>query len=137
MIRRPPRSTLFPYTTLFRSEAADARDQELEVVDPVTDRVGQLGQNASGLVLLLADRLDEVVVGLDDGLGFDEEGLATLRAVVDDAPHATARLRPDGEDVTPVADRDVPVSEEPLRVGILEGALELGGDPAPPLADLA
>src|SRR2546429_2619917 len=25
MIRRPPRSTLFPYTTLFRSELADAR----------------------------------------------------------------------------------------------------------------
>src|SRR2546425_9245025 len=25
MIRRPPRSTLFPYTTLFRSKAADAR----------------------------------------------------------------------------------------------------------------
>src|SRR2546429_5213892 len=24
MIRRPPRSTLFPYTTLFRSNAADA-----------------------------------------------------------------------------------------------------------------
>src|SRR2546422_11211781 len=38
MIRRPPRSTLFPYTTLFRSalEAAEllARDGiELEVVD--------------------------------------------------------------------------------------------------------
>src|SRR5256886_9887061 len=26
MIRRPPRSTLFPYTTLFRSRAGDARD---------------------------------------------------------------------------------------------------------------
>src|SRR5437667_1285783 len=25
MIRRPPRSTLFPYTTLFRSEDGDAR----------------------------------------------------------------------------------------------------------------
>src|SRR3712207_9504768 len=25
MIRRPPRSTLFPYTTLFRSETAEAR----------------------------------------------------------------------------------------------------------------
>src|SRR3712207_7136924 len=25
MIRRPPRSTLFPYTTLFRSEAAHSR----------------------------------------------------------------------------------------------------------------
>src|SRR3712207_8805265 len=26
MIRRPPRSTLLPYTTLFRSAGADARD---------------------------------------------------------------------------------------------------------------
>src|SRR3712207_8356743 len=30
MIRRPPRSTLFPYPTLFRSEPADARRQALE-----------------------------------------------------------------------------------------------------------
>src|SRR3712207_8000337 len=28
MIRRPPRSTLFPYTTLFRSDDADARHLE-------------------------------------------------------------------------------------------------------------
>src|SRR3712207_7036628 len=27
MIRRPPRSTLFPYTTLFRSQFAGSRDQ--------------------------------------------------------------------------------------------------------------
>src|SRR5256885_8661287 len=27
MIRRPPRSTLFPYTTLFRSRLAQSRDQ--------------------------------------------------------------------------------------------------------------
>src|SRR5258707_11769187 len=27
MIRRPPRSTLFPYTTLFRSGPADLRDR--------------------------------------------------------------------------------------------------------------
>src|SRR3712207_7587636 len=40
MIRRPPRSTLFPYTTLFRSEAAlvragvavAAEDEEAEVL---------------------------------------------------------------------------------------------------------
>src|SRR3989442_6282906 len=34
MIRRPPRSTLFPYTTLFRSDDGDARrkgHRELEV----------------------------------------------------------------------------------------------------------
>src|SRR2546430_9846074 len=29
MIRRPPRSTLFPYTTLFRSPSALDQDQEL------------------------------------------------------------------------------------------------------------
>src|SRR3712207_7017242 len=28
MIRRPPRSTLFPYTTLFRSKAGDVVDRE-------------------------------------------------------------------------------------------------------------
>src|SRR2546422_7117465 len=30
MIRRPPRSTLFPYTTLFRSREAGAAAQKLE-----------------------------------------------------------------------------------------------------------
>src|SRR5260370_11171698 len=33
MIRRPPRSTLFPYTTLFRSRTA--RSEELELVVPI------------------------------------------------------------------------------------------------------
>ena len=31
MIRRPPRSTLFPYTTLFRSVAADSNDPEAQI----------------------------------------------------------------------------------------------------------
>src|SRR3712207_7412123 len=31
MIRRPPRSTLFPYTTLFRSLALHPRRQEVDV----------------------------------------------------------------------------------------------------------
>src|SRR5947207_12184916 len=30
MLRRPPRSTLFPYTTLFRSRLRRERDEELE-----------------------------------------------------------------------------------------------------------
>src|SRR5438270_12739010 len=42
MIRRPPRSTLFPYTTLFRSDAfALAREPEQDVLRPdvvVTER---------------------------------------------------------------------------------------------------
>src|SRR5260370_42680150 len=33
MIRRPPRSTLFPYTTLFRSAAGDPKHIEQEVGD--------------------------------------------------------------------------------------------------------
>ena len=32
MIRRPPRSTLFPYTTLFRSEEANLGDAQAVVV---------------------------------------------------------------------------------------------------------
>src|SRR5690349_22079815 len=33
MIRRPPRSTLFPYTTLFRSIETDKSTMEVEAVD--------------------------------------------------------------------------------------------------------
>src|SRR3712207_7194624 len=34
MIRRPPRSTLFPYTTLFRSVPQEAIDAALAGIDP-------------------------------------------------------------------------------------------------------
>src|SRR3712207_8925841 len=34
MIRRPPRSTLFPYTTLFRSDASEVLEVELRHRDP-------------------------------------------------------------------------------------------------------
>src|SRR2546430_9864902 len=37
MIRRPPRSTLFPYTTLFRSEDAAARDLQIREPSTVED----------------------------------------------------------------------------------------------------
>src|SRR3712207_8379156 len=40
MIRRPPRSTLFPYTTLFRSRRHVARD------DDDVHHVGQVGEQA-------------------------------------------------------------------------------------------
>src|SRR2546429_7268255 len=36
MIRRPPRSTLFPYTTLFRSEALRRRSFEVESLNWVS-----------------------------------------------------------------------------------------------------
>src|SRR5256885_12423205 len=41
MIRRPPRSTLFPYTTLFRSdERRQAVDRRSTVVDCADERAG-------------------------------------------------------------------------------------------------
>src|SRR5258708_31858848 len=54
MIRRPPRSTLFPYTTLFRSMQRNL-DRRVEAIVPVTDaklcaRLAQIFET------LLADR---------------------------------------------------------------------------------
>src|SRR2546423_7210074 len=40
MIRRPPRSTLFPYTTLFRSEFQDTGKQFIECGLAASFRVG-------------------------------------------------------------------------------------------------
>src|SRR2546425_12121549 len=43
MIRRPPRSTLFPYTTLFRSARAGARDDVRDRPDDFERKCGDLG----------------------------------------------------------------------------------------------
>src|SRR5256884_1861474 len=42
MIRRPPRSTLFPYTTLFRSVQADGEGDALRLHRSQDGRVGRL-----------------------------------------------------------------------------------------------
>src|SRR5690349_23753791 len=48
MIRRPPRSTLFPYTTLFRSD-----------VDLVAEAAADLGRDHPNLVLLDSEQRRE------------------------------------------------------------------------------
>src|SRR3712207_8815466 len=56
MIRRPPRSTLFPYTTLFRSISADAAAQIVLDGDTVATG-GFVGVGFAGeLALALEDR---------------------------------------------------------------------------------
>ena len=55
MIRRPPRSTLFPYTTLFRSERALSAE-ELKQIDEQFDRLIALGESSS---LPADDAVDE------------------------------------------------------------------------------
>src|SRR3712207_7153928 len=52
MIRRPPRSTLFPYTTLFRSGQLDRHDD-----------VGTVGQRGAGHDPLHGARLERADVG--------------------------------------------------------------------------
>src|SRR2546428_11031573 len=57
MIRRPPRSTLFPYTTLFRSELMDFQPD---------DNVLDIGCGSGWLSRLIAERVREGrVVGID------------------------------------------------------------------------
>src|SRR5690349_23751956 len=54
MIRRPPRSTLFPYTTLFRSAAVGELADNLgvaaavEVLQQQTELPGQAGEGTEG-----------------------------------------------------------------------------------------
>src|SRR5258707_8030207 len=70
MIRRPPRSTLFPYTTLFRS---DGRLRERLVTEgPARHRVG----DPQGLVAEAGRRTGERT-GVDDQLRQQEDRKST------------------------------------------------------------
>src|SRR2546422_6322443 len=55
MIRRPPRSTLFPYTTLFRSEGV----RRIVVMTDEPDKYPRSAQWAPGVEVWHRDRLDE------------------------------------------------------------------------------
>src|SRR2546430_5118518 len=68
MIRRPPRSTLFPYTTLFRSLAHAQRN----------DRRPRLGSRPPRLTLG-GDRSCSVVSGGSEAQGEQSTARATLR----------------------------------------------------------
>src|SRR5260221_4709925 len=63
MIRRPPRSTLFPYTTLFRSHGRG--DEQVERGQRRSP--GQLAANGEPLGVLVEHRIDDVDKGLVGG----------------------------------------------------------------------
>src|SRR3712207_2987081 len=78
MIRRPPRSTLFPYTTLFRSGRAagdTAGDTARDAGDPVLHRRRGVLRGPHHLVLE-ADRRALGLVGLAPGDVAGGDGLA-------------------------------------------------------------
>src|SRR2546430_7609047 len=75
MIRRPPRSTLFPYTTLFRSEDGDSlgqrdvivlqlRDDHRESIENRSEEHTSELQSQSNLVcrLLLEKKKNEILI---------------------------------------------------------------------------
>src|SRR2546427_9492838 len=53
MIRRPPRSTLFPYTTLFRSHTAQFRAEYSKAIP--MNRYGTCGEIASAVTYLVSE----------------------------------------------------------------------------------
>src|SRR5256885_9908969 len=64
MIRRPPRSTLFPYTTLFRSftGATERREGRFEAADTGTgflDEIGEIGPEIQVKPLRFLERSEE------------------------------------------------------------------------------
>src|SRR2546425_4581606 len=83
MIRRPPRSTLFPYTTLFRSVLEDANVGELRGhVEGQVDGVGAGG--GRGDVRRVVDRLAEPagkLRGADSQLIRSEEHTSELQSL--------------------------------------------------------
>src|SRR3712207_8968558 len=84
MIRRPPRSTLFPYTTLFRSAGHLARDL-VGVLDALRlDRVAVVGFSMGGgpaLALAMAQpqRISHLILA-DVGAGRSEEHTSELQS---------------------------------------------------------
>src|SRR3712207_8032864 len=72
MIRRPPRSTLFPYTTLFRSLGVQDRVLDALLLQPLAEQLGHLD----------GDRADQ------DRL----PGLVALLDLVDDRDRKSTRL---------------------------------------------
>src|SRR3712207_8791004 len=72
MIRRPPRSTLFPYTTLFRSRRLGPLREGERRPHLLGDRLGHVGEAA---LVDLEDALEQRQPLLARGLGIAGEGL--------------------------------------------------------------
>src|SRR2546422_9418740 len=92
MIRRPPRSTLFPYTTLFRSAARiEARMKGLDPDD--VEALGRCGAEIRGWIEAtpFPKQLEaEIAQGLRELAGGDESASVAVRssATAEDLPDA-------------------------------------------------
>src|SRR5438093_11868915 len=86
MIRRPPRSTLFPYTTLFRSRVAQRRARLLDLLGPGARlEIAQLGLGRAERRLGAVDLGGGLVVGKAREQLAALDGLALGHGALDDA----------------------------------------------------
>src|SRR2546426_3514995 len=84
MIRRPPRSTLFPYTTLFRSTAYDAT----RALGAAIEKAGSLNRTAIRDALRSTDLKDSLLPG--QVLRFGKNGQVNT-------PFVIVQNKPDGK----------------------------------------
>src|SRR5258708_22366728 len=74
MIRRPPRSTLFPYTTLFRSDGLDSAPDGVAI-----DAEGFRREHSAEGVFAV-ERAAELQVDAENALGRSEEHTSELQS---------------------------------------------------------
>src|SRR5256885_6276871 len=85
MIRRPPRSTLFPYTTLFRSRARVVRRQERGCVPVEAVTLAGVGRHGGETALLARREVHQIAasvlrVGVDEARVRSEEHTSELQS---------------------------------------------------------
>src|SRR3712207_2301287 len=115
MIRRPPRSTLFPYTTLFRSRARRA----LVWVGPLADlEEAELGEQAE--VVPGSPVLDELVVRYAPDVGVADGEVPARRLAAEEGAGVAAAHRDALGDLVAFGDLVLDVE---VQAG--EGAVEL------------
>src|SRR2546422_9608747 len=93
MIRRPPRSTLFPYTTLFRSElhAADRRVADLAVRVPHDDEIGLRRDSGERPGVVLGPDAGRVVGRRPPQAAVDQHDLEIHASLLEPAPRPRSR----------------------------------------------
>src|SRR2546429_730644 len=72
MIRRPPRSTLFPYTTLFRSKTVRSLVRPIRFVPetkPVKDLMREMQQDSTHMVVVIDEYGNTAGLAAMEGLG--------------------------------------------------------------------
>src|SRR3989442_11101886 len=93
MIRRPPRSTLFPYTTLFRSPGIDASSTATPIRPVSFSPDAEIGREEAPQSLRpLAARLLECQAALDQGVGPAQTRSEEHTSELQSRPHLVCRL---------------------------------------------